>query len=123
MADAWHYFGGDLAASAGGDILAVTVPRTESEQRLLRRYFTSEGEYLWHREYGAGLGERVGDVASERDLSAIVTAQTLLEDGIAKFPPAQSSVVVNVDGTVTIRVVYLDISTGTPAALTFDINR
>ncbi len=65
MKDIYHYIGGDLSTSPTGDLRPVE--NTErGKQRVLRRLITNPGDYIYHPTYGAGLGQKVGEVGQHQ---------------------------------------------------------
>jgi hypothetical protein len=78
-------WGGDLSFSPAGDI-AVAPVQTEVEQRIVRRLLTNAGDYIWHVNYGAGLGSYVGEVYSPRLMESSILNQMQLESLVATVP-------------------------------------
>jgi hypothetical protein len=111
MADFWLEWNGDFVASAQGGLLLATGD-DEARQRLQRRIFTAVYGYIWHRNYAAGLPQKVGDPWSPSDIQAIVMSQVALEASVAASPPAQIGVAEIVPGMISIDVAYTDAQTG-----------
>ena len=65
-------WGGDLTLSPAGDLSAVPV-ETEAQQRIIRRLLTNQGSYIWHLDYGAGLGRQIGKPFVARSVENTVT--------------------------------------------------
>lgn len=81
-----HYFSSDVIISGTGD-LSTVGGTTETQQRILRRLLTNPGDYLWHPEYGAGVGQYVGKTTAElQPLKAMIISQVLLEKAVAASP-------------------------------------
>lgn len=120
MPDAAHFFGGDLQVSATGDILMVDGP-VLTQQRLLRRLLTNQGDYIWQLDYGAGLGAFVGKPANAARIGAVIRNQVLLEPTVARVPVPTVSVAVQPTGVVTATVRYADAVTGTSQVLSFPL--
>jgi hypothetical protein len=133
MSDLNHYFGGDLAQSATGDLLKVDGT-TQGVQRVLRRLLTNPalrdssgnviaaGDYIFHPDYGAGLPRMVGDTVDIAKITGAIKGQILLESAVARNP-APTIDVVAITGGVSVSIRYNDAQTGAPAALDFDVNR
>lgn len=121
MAELNHYFGGDISTSNTGDLLSVTGT-VRSQQRLLRRLLTNPGDYIFHPEYGAGLPAKVGNTLDIPKLRALIRGQVQLEDSIAKTPEPVISLNAIANG-VSVNIKYTDAATGSPAALSFNVNR
>jgi hypothetical protein len=121
MKDLYHYVGGDLAASITGDLQAVDGA-TKGQQRVLRRLLTNPGEYAFHPEYGAGLGQKVGAVADLAGITALIRGQVLLEDAVAKVPPPEIAVTTIPNG-IAVNIKYTDAVTKSTQVLSFDVNR
>ena len=123
LSDLNHYIGGDLAATAGGD-LAPIDGTTRGQQRVLRRLLTNPGEYIFHPEYGAGLPQWIGRIADLAQMSGLIRGQMLLEDVVAKSPEP----VVDVrpiprtsGGGFAVSITYTDAATGKAETLSFDV--
>lgn len=78
----------DFIADSTGDLATVSLS-TKTNQRILRRLLTNPGEYIWHPNYGAGLPQYIGQPLSQDlfdEIRALITAQILLEESVAKTP-------------------------------------
>jgi hypothetical protein len=111
MPDLAHFFGQDLALGPTGD-LALVSGSLAVEQRVLRRLLTAPGAYIWHVQYGAGLGAMVGMPANARLITGLVRQQMGLEAAVAQNPPPTVSVTSSPDGTVVANIAYVDAATG-----------
>ena len=78
-------WGADLTVGASGDISVASV-QAEVQQRLVRRLLTNPGDYVWHTEYGAGLGSYVGERYSPGFIEGAVLNQLQLEGLVAATP-------------------------------------
>ena len=87
MADIDLEWDEDFQADATGDLLTSTGD-VEVRQRLERRLFTAVQGYVWHKEYGAGLPQKIGSVYSREQIQSIVASQLALEASVAPNPPA-----------------------------------
>ena len=98
MADAALDWQGDLSLTASGD-LAMVDGNDLVEQRIIRRLLTAIRGYTWHLDYGAGLPQRIGRVATAKNIQALVQANMKLEVTVATVPvPA---VTVDPDETIS----------------------
>jgi hypothetical protein len=78
-------WGNDLSVGPGGDISAIPV-HDELQQRIVRRLLTSAGEYIWHTDYGAGLGRYVGEPDSLAFIEGVILRHLQLESLVAQTP-------------------------------------
>lgn len=120
MPDLFHLMGGDLALNARNGLLLVTGPAL-TRQRLYRRLLTNPGAYIFHPEYGAGLGRFVGDPAEPSNIEAVIRAQVRMEDTVARNPAPTITVQVQDTGFVSVTIGYSDEETGQPDALSFTV--
>jgi len=121
MHDLYHFIGGDLDASSTGDLR----PASGSEyvkQRILRRLMTNPGDYIFHPEYGAGVGKKVGEAVQPGEWKTLITGQMLLEDAVASHPPPEVKLFLIQNG-VSVSLAYTDSKTGSPEILHFDVTR
>jgi phage baseplate assembly protein W len=121
MSDLWHYIGGDLDVSATGDVRQVEG-LDQTSQRLLRRLLTNPGDYIWHPNYGAGLGRLIGTLVNVRAITGLIRSQVLLEESVARTPAPAITVRPLADG-VSVRIQYYDNTTSELATLAFNVNR
>lgn len=121
MHDLFHLIGSDLEVSAAGDLRPVS-DTDRVKQRILRRLLTSPGEYLFHPEYGAGLGKKVGETVNDSEWKALIRGQMLLEDAVAPTPPPTIKFRL-IEGGVSVSVAYTDATAGTSEILRFDVTR
>ncbi|PRP68691.1 phage tail protein [Chromobacterium amazonense] len=120
MNDLNHYIGADLTKSPTGGISTVSgIER--GKQRVLRRLLTNPGDYVFHPEYGAGLGAYVGQIINVPQLTGLIRGQMLLEDVVAKTPPPSVQVTPRDDGTLFVNLSYIDAPSGEPTTLAFDV--
>ena len=121
MNDLNHYVGGDLSLSPTGDLSTVS-DMERGKQRILRRLITNPGDYLFHPEYGAGLGQYVGALMNVPEITGLIRGQILLEDCVAKTPQP----VITVSGqndTLSATISYTDSPSGEPVTLSFEVDR
>ena len=121
MPDLSHQWGGDLVLSLSGG-LGLSSGTTLTRQRLLRRLLTNPGDYIWHLDYGAGLGRFIGRPADldAQVIAALVREQCALESTIARVPEPTVSISVQPTGSVGLRISYVDAESAAPAVLAFD---
>lgn len=111
MADLQHYYGNDLAIGPTGD-LAVVTGSEQVKERLLRRLLTSQGDYIWHLDFGAGLPKFIGQPARADRIAAVVRAQMALEADVVQSPEPLISVQDGHNTSVTVTIRYADAKTG-----------
>lgn len=106
MTDLYLDFGTDLNFAPNGDVQLATGS-TLTNQRLARRFFTNpqqtntsgnpiaRADYIFHPEYGAGLGryvESLGNSVTQRQIELLMAGQARLESAVAPLPlPTASS--------------------------------
>ena len=121
MYDIYHFTGGDLEGSSTGDLRTASgVER--GKQRILRRLLTNPGDYVFHPEYGAGLGKKVGETVKPGEWKALITGQMLIEECVAIQPPPVVKLAF-IEGGVCVSLAYTDAMTGSPETLSFDVTR
>src|SRR5580658_1713299 len=88
MADAYHYFSGDLQFGSNGDLQTVASVE-ESQQRILRRLLTNQADYIWQPTYGAGLPGYIGQDIDQAAITSLITTQMYLEPSVVQSPSPQ----------------------------------
>ncbi|WP_248769055.1 phage tail protein [Pseudomonas sp. MWU12-2345] len=121
MKDLNHYVGGDLSSSPTGD-LSTVEGLDRGKQRVLRRLITNPGDYLFHPDYGAGLGRYVGALMNVPETISLIRSQILLEDCVSRSPKPVISVLPSND-TLAVNISYTDSPTGEPVTLSFEVSR
>lgn len=121
MHDIYHFTGGDLDTSATGD-LRTSSASDRVKQRILRRLLTNPGDYIFHPEYGAGLGRKIGETLMPGEWKALITGQMLLEEAVASYPPPVVKLT-RIEGGVSVSVSYTEAMTGSAETLLFDVTR
>jgi hypothetical protein len=118
MYDIFHQWGSDLSIGSGGDLALASGSDTIS-QRVFRRLLTNPGDYLWHLDYGGGLGQFVGTPARAADIEAIVRTQLALESAVPSTPSPQiiATIADAANGYVVATVTYADPSSAAPVQL------
>jgi hypothetical protein len=119
MADAGHYFSGDLQLGATGDLLAVDG-LLESNQRILRRLLTNKKDYIWQPGYGAGLPSRVGQPLNEPEMDSLIRSQMYLEESVSQNPAPQILTDPIANG-IDVQISYVELETSKPATLSFQV--
>lgn len=120
MADLALQFGGDLQISQTGD-LAVAESSLLVQQRVMRRLLTNPSEYIWQLNYGAGLGQFVGQTGSPNLASGLIRKQLQLESQVMK-EPAPSITTSMTDGkTLTVSIDYVESETNETSQLSFSV--
>lgn len=120
MADLSLQYGADLNIGPTGDLLLTDVPEL-TEQRVLRRLLTNQGDYIWHLTYGAGLGQFVGQPGASAAIAAVARSQMSLEASVALTPAPSVIASVNADSSVSLAIGYTDSTTGSTAVVTFSM--
>ena len=121
MPEPFLQWGGDLQASSTGDLL-LTDGSQESEQRVLRRLLTNAGDYIWHVNYGAGIGQFVGRPAVQDEIVASIQSQMLLEASVAPLPPPSVTVDIETGGIVEAQIQYVNSNIGASQTLSFSVS-
>lgn len=121
ITDLYHYMGGDLDASPAGDLKPATLME-RNKQRILRRLLTNPGDNLFHPDYGAGLGQKVGDHVNIGEWTALIKGQMLLEECVAASPAPSVTVSTITDGA-SVTVGYTDAQSGDAISLSFDVTK
>ncbi len=111
MSDLWLEWHGDFIASSSGG-LVLAQGDDYARQRLQRRLNTAVFGYVWHKEYGAGLPQKIGDPHSPSEIQAIVASQVGLEAAVAPSPPPITRVTEVIPGMVSIDISYTEAQTG-----------
>ena len=120
MPDLSHEFGADIVAGPTGD-LALSEGVALGRQRVLRRLLTNPGEYIWQPEYGAGLGQFVGQPASAARIRAVVRSQIFREAAVARSPEPVVEVLAGDDGRVFVSIRYADADSGETQSLSLSV--
>lgn len=121
MHDLYHFPGGDLDSSSTGDLRTASAS-DRTIQRILRRLLTNPGDYVFHSEYGAGLGKKIGEAVRPGEWKALISGQMLLEQAVASHPPPAVKLAL-IEGGISVSIAYTDAITGTPETLHFDVMR
>jgi hypothetical protein len=116
-------WGEDLSVGVSGDI-GVALVQAEVQQRLVRRLLTNPGEYVWHVDYGAGLGSYVGERYSPGFIEGAVLNELQLEALVAGTPAPMVQTNLSVTGpfsTISVAIQYQVAGTSTPDFITLNL--
>jgi len=117
MTDVFLEWQGDFMSDATGDLLTVDGD-IEVRQRLERRLFTAVQGYVWHKEYGAGLPQKIGSLYSATQIKSICQQQLNLERSVAPNPRPILTVTQQPGGITIIGIQYWDAVTGVSVSFT-----
>lgn len=132
MPDINHNWGDDIMAGPTGD-LSLVDGDAETKQRILRRLMTNNalpgtgsveaqiGDYLFNQAYGGGVPRRIGTNLDVDATKSQITAQMLLEDGVA-HSPEPTVAVRSFPGGVQCTLGYTSSITKTPQILDFTVS-
>lgn len=123
MASEYHWFGEDTVFSASGDDLSTSGVE-ELNQRILRGLMTSPGEYVWHPEYGSGLGRFVGRALSPElrtEIIGLVRGVVLAEPEVQKQPEPTITLNSDANGFASLQISYVYAPTAEPQTITFKL--
>ncbi|PZP48555.1 MAG: hypothetical protein DI601_00260 [Azospirillum brasilense] len=113
--------GGDLALGETGDLM-LAMDAALTQQRVLRRLLTPERDYLWHQEYGGGLGAYVGEPGAAPRIIAVAREQLGMEQTVQQSPPPDLRISADALGTVVLDVAYVDAASGETQSLSTPLN-
>jgi len=105
-----HTYGADLTLGPTGD-LAQANGALIGQQRVLRRLMTGPGAYIWHTDYGAGLGAFIGLPNPTNRIKGLAQQQMRKEAAVAQKPVPVVTVEATTGGTTTLTVSYADTAT------------
>ena len=118
MPDLTHLWGNDLAWSPTGDLAAVDIPSV-TQQRVLRRLLTTQGEDIWALDYGAGLAAFVGQPGAANAIRAAIRGQIFKEASVAQTPEPVIDLAPSPDGALYVHIRYADATTGATQTVAF----
>lgn len=121
MNDATLFWGSDLVPGPTGDI-ALASGSSLGQQRVLRRLLTNEDDYVWHPDYGAGLGQFVGATINERQIVGMIKSQIFAEAAVARQPDPAVVAQAFPNGSVYVAISYVDATNGATQSLTFTVD-
>jgi len=120
--DIYQNYGQDIQVSITGDLL-ISNGSTRSQQRVLRRLLTSPLDYIWHTDYGAGVGNFVGQALSSDlfdEIRSLINSQIFLEDSVSQTPPPEIFLQ-TIQGGLWCQINYTENPTQQPIVLTFNV--
>lgn len=120
MIDLYHYFGNDLSVGPTGD-LAFSVGTQYGQQRVVRRLLTNPVAYIWHTDYGGGLGAKIGSPTSAGVIQGIIRGQISKEAAVSQTPTPTVTVSGTNLGVVTATIQYADADTSENQVLTVPV--
>ena len=120
MEGVYHYWGNDIGISSAGGLQKATGS-ARSHQRVLRRLMTAPGTYIFHPEYGGGLGSWVGGKIQIPKLKATIMEQLYLEESVSRTPVPVIEMTQNFR-TLHVRITYVESDTNTQTALSFSLD-
>lgn len=124
--DVYHNWGGDLSLSETNDLLLCSDAddqNTRSNQRILRRLFTNPPDYIWHSQYGAGIGRYVGMPNSDTtqdQIQATITANIFNESTVSHTPPPVITMQTIQNG-IYVGITYTNAVTLQPSVINFKV--
>ena len=120
MADLALQFGGDLEISQTGD-LAIVESSLLVQQRVMRRLLTNPSQYIWQINYGAGLGQFVGQAGNPNLVSGLIRKQLQLESQVMKEPAPSVTASMTDGNTLTVSIDYVESETNETSQLSFSV--
>jgi hypothetical protein len=122
--DLYHFFGSDCVAANNGDLQTVSGA-SKTQQRILRRLLTTQGQYIFHPNYGGSLAKFVGKLADFKKIKAVIKGQLLLENAVALSPAPVITVTQSPSDptAITVQITYTDAPTGQPQVLSFSVKQ
>jgi len=119
MPDLTHMYSTDLSVDNAGDLMLSQGTQAGTE-RVIRRLMTSQGDYIFQLDYGAGLPSYLGQPAAVPQIMGVIRQQMSLEDIVSQDPiPAVNVGLYN--NTVTASIQYRDSDTQESAVLSIPI--
>lgn len=114
MADIYHWFGDDVQFDVNGDLETVDGS-LYTKQRIVKRLLTVPGSYLWQPDYGAGVGQYIGQNLTPdlyQLLQGLIISQVLKESAVAQNPkPTVKITSINQQGVsgLQVDIMYYDL--------------
>ena len=121
MSDCSLLWDDDLASGSTGDV-GLLSGASLSQQRILRRLLTNPGDYLWQPEYGAGLGQFIGEPCDVQAVRAQIRSQIFLEAIVARVPEPVIDVRPAIDGSVYVQITFSGAPSGNSQTLSFVVS-
>jgi phage baseplate assembly protein W len=120
MPDLSHVWSADLSIGPTGDLALASGP-VLGQQRVLRRLLTNPGDYIWQLDYGAGLGQFVGQPAAVAAIRGVIRSQIFKEAAVARSPEPVVDVQFDASGVIYVHIRYVDANTGETQVLNFPV--
>jgi hypothetical protein len=120
--DIQQLFGNDISLDGTGN-LSVSSGSEQAKEAIVRRLLTNPGDYIWHPDYGAGIGRFVGEnlsTANYDEIRSTIVSQILLEETVAKNPVPQISFKALPGNILQASVVYYDAIDNVPKSISFN---
>lgn len=122
MADLRLEWAGDLSISSTGDLALVVDPQLGT-QRVIRRLMTNPDDYVWHAEYGAGLGQFVGQATDPAAIKATIRSQMSLEAAVSQIVEPLIAVSSDPTGSYYLEIQYQDSATAQASPMTIELSK
>lgn len=119
-----HFFGQDLTLSPSGD-LNQSDGDDLTKQSIIRRLLTNPGSYIWHPDYGAGIGRFVGQNLSADNFDNIknlIKSQILKEETVARTPAPQITLSISNNTILICNIIYYDAVLKNPVAISLKVS-
>lgn len=113
-------YGQDIVIKAGNDLDTVSDV-VKSQQRVQRRLLTNPGAYIFHADYGAGLGRFIGKALTNdlyNEIQSLILSQIFLEDSVAQNPVPVITLQTIQTGLL-VQIAYTVNPIGTPIVFSF----
>jgi hypothetical protein len=94
------------------------------QQRIIRRLLTNPGDYIWHVDYGTGLGRNVGEPCSSGYIEGTILNQLQLEALVAATPAPKvqtSQSLIGLLSTTSVTIQYQVAGTPTANSVVLDL--
>lgn len=122
--DIQQFFGNDISLDSTGN-LVTSSGSEQAKEAIIRRLLTNPGEYIWHADYGAGIGRFVGENLSPANYDKIrsaVVSQILKEPTVAKNPAPKISFTALPNNILQADVLYYDALDNVPISISFQVS-
>jgi len=121
IVDLDHYIGSDLSISPTGDLALTPNATLLGQQRIVRRLITNPADYIWHLDYGGGVGRMIGTPANALAIKGVIRGQMSKEAAVSQTPSPTITVNSTNAGVVTALIQYADADTGETQVLTVPV--
>lgn len=124
MPDIYQIYGYDVEVNVNGDLLTADGS-DYVQQRIIRRLLTNPGDYIFHSNYGAGLGQYIGQNLSaekKKEIEGNIIQQILLEDSVAKSPAPVVNFKVLSANTLYVEITYYETTSQQEFTLSFQVS-